>query len=81
VCGPLGHKVDVIVNYDGFRLDEEVEKDYADMVADLEQRYYRTVTRYSGSAFMRLKLGKTLSGAAPHIFETREAAQSFLDQR
>jgi propionate CoA-transferase len=81
VCGPLGHKVDVIVNYDGFRLDEEVEKDYADMVADLERRFYRTVTRYSGSAFMRLKLGKTLSGAAPHIFETREAAQSFLDQR
>jgi propionate CoA-transferase len=48
------------------------------MVADLEARFYRTVTRYSGSAFTRMKLGETLAGAAPHVFETREAAQAFL---
>ncbi|NKX43734.1 acyl CoA:acetate/3-ketoacid CoA transferase [Roseicyclus persicicus] len=80
VCAPLPDKVDVVVNYDGFRLDDEVARDYAAMVADLEARFYRTVTRYSGSAFMRLKLGETLAGAAPHIFETREAAQAFLDR-
>jgi len=50
------------------------------MVADLDDRFYRKVTRYSGSAFMRLKLGETLSGASSHIFETREAAQAFLDR-
>ena len=80
VCGSLSDKVDVVVNYDGFQLDDEIAKEYAEMVADLEGQFYRTVTRYSGSAFMRLKLGETLSGASPHIFETREAAQAFLDQ-
>jgi len=79
VCAGLHDKVDVIVNYDGFRLDEEIEKDYAEMVAGLEREFYRTVTRYSGSAFMRLKLGETLTNAAPHIFESKEAAQAFLD--
>jgi propionate CoA-transferase len=80
VCGPLTDKVDVVVNYDGFQLDDDIAKDYAEMVADLESRFYKTVTRYSGSAFMRLKLGETLPSASPHIFETREAAQAFLDR-
>jgi propionate CoA-transferase len=56
----LTDKVDVVVNYDGFQLDDDIAKDYAEMVADLESRFYNTVTRYSGSAFMRLKLGETL---------------------
>lgn len=80
VCGPLDEKVDVIVNYDGFQLEDEVAKDYANMVARLEARFYRTVTRYSGSAFIRMKLGETLGAAAPHLFESREAAQAFLDR-
>lgn len=80
VCGPLGSRVDVIVNYDGFHLDDDVANAYSEMVADLQSRFYGTVTRYSGSAFLRLKLGETLKGAT-HIYETREAAQSFLDER
>lgn len=80
VCGPRSEKVDVVVNYDGFQLDDDIASDYAEMVTDLEGRFYRTVTRYSGSAFMRLKLGNTLSNTSPHIFETREAAQAFLEQ-
>ncbi len=78
VCGPFGKRVDVIVNYDGFHLDDDIAGEYAEMVADLENRFYGTVTRYSGSAFLRLKLGETLKGAT-HIYETREAAQAFLD--
>ncbi|WP_336509529.1 acyl CoA:acetate/3-ketoacid CoA transferase [Ruegeria lacuscaerulensis] len=80
VCQQYGQRVDVIVNYDGFHLDDDIATDYADMVADLETRFYNNVTRYSGSAFMRLKLGETLRGAAPHIYETRQAAKAFLDQ-
>ena len=72
--------MDVIVNYDGFQLDDDVARDYAAMVADLEARFYGTVTRYSGSAFMRVKLGETLRDAASHIYETREDAQAFLDR-
>ncbi|MCB1375652.1 MAG: acyl CoA:acetate/3-ketoacid CoA transferase [Rhodobacteraceae bacterium] len=74
--------VDVIVNYDGFRVDEEVEEDYARMVEDLERRFYGAVTRYSGSAFTRMKLGRTFRRSrAPHLFETAEDAQAFLAGR
>ena len=80
-CAPLGHRVDAIVNYDGFRLEDDIAGDYAAMVEDLENRFYGRVTRYSGSAFMRLKLGKTLKSDAPHIYETRQAAKAFLDRQ
>ncbi|MEM9145460.1 MAG: CoA-transferase [Pseudomonadota bacterium] len=72
-------RVDVVVNYDGARIDEDIEAAYASMVADLETRFYRRVSRYSGSAFMRMKLGRTLGrDHAPHIFETADEARAFL---
>ena len=76
---PHDRAVDVIVNYDGTHIDEDIADAYAAMVADLEDRFYARVTRYSSSAFMRLKLGQTL-GRAPHIFETAEEARRFLEQ-
>lgn len=78
---PLGRRVDVIVNYDGFRIDEELTGDWAEMVADLERRRYGTVTRYSGSAFLRMKLGGTLKGPRRHLFESAEQAHAYLDRR
>ena len=81
VCAPVGNRVDVIVNYDQARIEEDIEDAYAAMVRDLEERFYGRVSRYSGSAFMRMKLGKTLSRTvAPHVFESAEDAQTFLDQ-
>ncbi len=81
ICAPLDHRVDVIVNYDGARIDEDVEDAYAAMVHTLEERFYRTVTRYSGSAFMRMKLGRTFQREArPHIFESQAEARAFLER-
>ena len=81
-CLPLNNRVDVIVNYDGAHIDEDVSQSYAAMVRDLEQRFYDTVTRYSGSAFMRMKLGEAFQGdQAPHIFETADQARSFLERK
>jgi propionate CoA-transferase len=79
VCQPLPGRVDVIVNYDGFRIDETLEADWARMVADLAGRHYGTVSRYSGSAFMRMKLREVFPEARTHIFETREQARAFVD--
>jgi propionate CoA-transferase len=82
VCQAQPDKVDVIVNYDDTRIDPEIEDAFAEMVRTLEDRYYRTVTRYSSSAFMRMKLGDVLRrGAAPHIFENAEEAKGFLKGR
>ncbi|MGB0854794.1 MAG: acyl CoA:acetate/3-ketoacid CoA transferase [Pikeienuella sp.] len=77
-CQPYGKRVDVIVNYDGFRIDEVLETAWAEMVRGLTARYYRDVSRYSGSAFMRMKLGEVFPDARTHIFETGAQAQAFL---
>jgi len=80
VCAPLGRRVDVIANYDGSRIDDEVTGAWASMVADLASRYYDRVTRYSGSAFMRMKLGEVFPQARTHVFETEVQARQFLEQ-
>ena len=80
VCGPLGRRVDVVVNYDRTRIDEEIEDAYIGTVRALEDRYYGTVSRYSGSAFMRMKLGEAFSREAPApVFETAAQARAFLE--
>ena len=78
-CAPLDRRVDVIVNYDGFRIDEALEPAWARMVADLTERFYRKVSRYSGSAFMRMKLGMVFPHARTHIFETKDQARGYLE--
>jgi propionate CoA-transferase len=78
-CKRIGRKVDLIVNYDGFTLDPAVSDAYFSMITYMQQRYYNTASRYTTSAFMRLKLGAALSerNLAPHVFETRTEAQEF----
>jgi propionate CoA-transferase len=79
-CKTIGRRVAVVVNYDGFRLDQDLADAYADMVRNLEDQYYTRVSRYTTSAFMRVKLGQTLTRTVrPHIFESRSEAQAFHD--
>ena len=56
---------------------------YIAVVRSLADRYYADVSRYTTSAFMRLKLGAMLSGrdVAPHIYESREEALDWLGRR
>jgi propionate CoA-transferase len=78
ICEPLGHKVYVVVNYDGFVVDRDLENTYLDGVQEMAERYYHGVTRFTTSAFMRAKLGDALAtrGVAPHIFESEEEAKA-----
>jgi propionate CoA-transferase len=50
------------------------------MAADVERTCYDHVSRYTTSAFMRLKLGDALTrrNVAPHIFETSADAHQFV---
>ncbi|WP_370335245.1 acyl CoA:acetate/3-ketoacid CoA transferase [Parvularcula marina] len=78
-CAPLGRRVTVIVNYDAFRIDDRVADVYRALAEEMQEKFYSTVSRYTTSAFMRLKLQKILQReSAPHIFETREEAQAYL---
>jgi len=74
--------VDLIVNYNQFQLPTEIEAEFVGMVEALEQEHYGVVTRYTSNAFMRQKLAHSLTReSAPHLFETREEAQAFLQKR
>lgn len=77
-CIAAGRRVNLVVNYGAFRLDEDVAADYRAMVQYLEDTYYEKVMRYSTSAFMRMKLGNMIAReVAPHIFEARREAEAF----
>jgi propionate CoA-transferase len=51
------------------------------MIQYMMDDHYLTTTRYTTSAFMRLKMQEALSkrGLAPHIFERQEDAHAFLE--
>ncbi|MDM0003035.1 CoA-transferase [Variovorax sp. J22P240] len=78
-----GRKVALVANYDGFRIEESVSDSYFAMVEELHAQYYSTATRYTTSAFMRMKLGSSLSSrqGAAHLFETQAEAIEFLRRR
>ena len=79
-CQAIGRKVAIIVNYDDFTIDAAVADTYAAMVRYLETHYYTSASRYSTSAFLRMKLGDALArrSVASHIFETAAEAHSFI---
>jgi propionate CoA-transferase len=78
--GPLGHKVNSIVNYDSFEADPDVMPAYLDLVRYVEKKYYLKVSRYTTSGFMRLKLGKGLGErkVSAEVYESRRAARDSL---
>ena len=80
LLAPLNTRVYTIVNYDDFRIAPELVDEYTDMVKYLVDRYYSGVTRYTTSAFLRLKLGDALKqrDVAPHIYESSAEARQAL---
>jgi propionate CoA-transferase len=80
ILGPLGRKVNAIVNYDNFFILPDLADAYVDMVKSLVSRFYENVTRYTTSAFLRMKIGEGLKvrGVAPYIHESREEARKGL---
>ena len=77
-CRAIGRKLAMIINYDDFYIDPAVSDAFFSMITYLQQRYYTTASRYTTSAFMRLKLGASLAerSLAPDVFETLDEAQS-----
>lgn len=78
VCLAHPEKVDVIVNYDDCRIDDALVNVWAEMVSGLEERFYRKISRYAGSAFMRMKLREAFPEHRSHIFETVQQADEYL---
>jgi propionate CoA-transferase len=79
---PLGKRVYAVVNYEGFDIAPEALDPWGEMVRHLVDRYYWGVTRYTTSAFLRMKLGDALTrrGVAPHIYESGDEAREQVRQ-
>lgn len=71
LVAPLGRKVEAVIDYDGCSIDPVVAEAWFDMARDVQARFYAKASRYTTSAFMRLKLGDALErrAMAPHVFE------------
>jgi hypothetical protein len=82
-CRAAGKRVGVIINYDRFRINQDMYDAYAEMDRYFLANYFSQITRYATSAFLRAKLGEAFSARsiAPHVFERREEAQAFLAGR
>ncbi len=80
ILRPLDKKVYTIVNYDNFSIIPDLLDNYTDMVKGLVDRFYYRTTRYTTSAFLRMKIGDALKerNVAPHIYESREEARAQL---
>jgi propionate CoA-transferase len=78
----IDKKVQMVVNYDNFYVDPALTDDYISVVRGLAERHYASVTRYTTSSFMRLKLTKQLfhRELAPHIYESRQDAMNWLEK-
>ena len=79
-CRAAGKRVGVVINYDRFRMNQEMYDAYAEMDRYFLAHYFTNITRYATSAFLRAKLGEAFSqrDIAPHVFERKEEAQAFL---
>ena len=53
---PLARRVDVVVNYDHFSIRPELVDAYTAMVDRVSERFYRRVTRYAASGFLKARL-------------------------
>jgi propionate CoA-transferase len=53
---------------------------YTDMVKDVVNRFYISTTRYTTSAFLRMKLGDALAerNVVPHIYDSLAEARMIL---
>jgi propionate CoA-transferase len=81
LLGPLGHRVNSIVNYEGFTVDDEAMTAYMDAVKYVEQKYYLKVSRFTNSGYLRLKFAKELERRqlTSRVFETRHEADRAQD--
>ena len=79
---PLGKKVAAIGNYDESFIDPDLIEAYSEMQSYLTGKYFARVSRYTTSAFLRMKLGAALEkrGLPPHIYESAAEAHAFLMQ-
>jgi propionate CoA-transferase len=77
----IGHRFNVVVNYDNFRLGHAAQERFWEMVAFHERDFYLSSTRYSTDAFFRRRLGEDFARASlgQQIYRDFEEARRALE--
>ena len=55
VLGALGQRVNAIVNYEGFSVDDDAMDAYMNAVKYVEKTYYLKVSRFTNSGWLRMQ--------------------------
>ena len=78
---PLYKKVHTIANYDNFNVSPHLVDEFVELVKYASQ-FYESVTRYTTSTFLRMKLGDELERRVlpPYIYESREEAHESREE-
>ncbi len=80
ILEPVGKRVYTIVNYDNFNILPDLIDEYTELVKYIVEKFYVNTTRYTTSAFARMKLGEALAEKKliPHMYESRKEAEKAL---
>ncbi len=79
----LGRRFSAVINYDAIDIAPYLSDAWFTMASEVEHACYDHVSRYTTSAFLRLKLGTALSqrDVAPHVFESHHEASDHVLSR
>lgn len=82
LLGPVGRRVNAIINYERFEAAPEIMPQYLDLVRYVEETYYDKVSRYTTSGFMRLKLGQELGKrhVSSDVYDSPASARHHLEK-
>ena len=77
-----GRKLNVVVNYDNFRLSPTAADRYWEMIRHNTAHYFLSLTRYSTNAFFRHQLRERFAAASVHqqFYRSFEDAKRHLEQ-
>ncbi len=81
-CLQVGTKVNVLINYNGFRVNENLFNDYLKMGSTIIKKYYRRVARHNTNDEDRIRFEVECRrrNLEANIFSSRDEALQFLSQ-
>ena len=82
VCRKAGKKVNALINYNGFRVDDVVLQEFMKMAEVIVTKYYQQVARHNSNTATREKFDREYQSRnlASNIFATREEAIKYLSE-
>jgi propionate CoA-transferase len=80
ICKAAGKKVNAIVNYDAFKVNDQLLDDYLAMGQYIIEKYYRKVARHTTNREVSARFTGEFQGRrlAPNLFASEEEAVKFV---